>query len=282
MDHRPPDFIGLGAQRTGTSWLYACLYEHPEICMPRKEINFFSRERNLRRGFEWYEAGFAECPPERLAGEFSSTYLSDPGSAARIHARYPRARLIASLRNPVDRAHSSYLNDLVAGEVSPDTPFSSAVAERDYLGESRYAAQLRRYLDLFPREQLLVLIFERTNRDPAAALAAVYEFLGVDGGFRPAMLDRPVGTGRVPRFQAVERTLLGASKAVRERRRLRPLWWTMKRLGVGDRVRSWNSTANADGNQLGDAERTALLAEFESDVEAVEGLLGFELPEWRR
>ena len=57
--------IGIGAQRTGSSWLYACMYEHPEICMPRKEINFFSRERNWSRGFEWYEGIFAECLRDR-------------------------------------------------------------------------------------------------------------------------------------------------------------------------------------------------------------------------
>ena len=65
-----PGFIGIGAQRTGTSWLYACMYEHPQVCMPRKEINFFSRERNWKRGYEWYERVFAECPADAVVGEF--------------------------------------------------------------------------------------------------------------------------------------------------------------------------------------------------------------------
>src|SRR5438045_5070609 len=95
-DARAPDFIGIGAQRTGTSWIYACLYEHPEICMPRKEINFFSRERNWTRGFEWYEQIFAECPSRTIAGEFSTSYLSDAQAPARIKDRYPAVRLIVS------------------------------------------------------------------------------------------------------------------------------------------------------------------------------------------
>lgn len=279
---RRPDFIGLGAQRTGTSWMYACLYEHPQLCMPRKEVNFFSRERNWSRGYGWYEAGFAECPPERLAGEYSSTYLTDPGTAARIHARYPDAKLIASLRNPVDRAHSSYLNDVVAGEVPHEMTFAEAARRRDYLGESRYSAQLARYLDHFPREQLLLLVFEHTNLDPQEAVSTVYDFLEVDPHFRPAMLSRPVGTGRVPRSQTVERALLGASKAVRERPRLRPVWWTVKRLGVGDRLRVWNTSGHTEENELDPAERAALLAGFEDEVTAIEELLGVELPEWRR
>lgn len=278
---RGPDFIGLGAQRTGTSWLYACLYEHPELCLPRKEINFFGSERRWPRGYGWYEGLFAECPADRLAGEFSSTYLPAPEAAQRIAARYPEAKLIASLRNPVDRAHSSYLNDIVAGEIAPDVSFARAAESRDYLGESCYGTQLSRYLERFPRERLLVLVFERTNRDPAAAVRSVYGFLGVDPDFRPSMLDRQVGAGRVPRSQRAERALLRASAAVRGNRRLRPLWWTLKRAGLGDRLRALNTTPGED-RALGPATREQLLSRFDADVTAVERLVGTALPEWRR
>ena len=102
-----PGFIGIGAQRTGTSWLYACMYEHPQVCMPQKEINFFSRERNWTRGYEWYEHLFAECPADAVAGEFSTSYLTDAATPARIHERYPDVKLIVSVRHPVERAYSS-------------------------------------------------------------------------------------------------------------------------------------------------------------------------------
>src|SRR5436190_128677 len=159
-DARAPDFIGIGAQRTGTSWIYACLYEHPQICMPRKEINFFSRDRNWSRGFEWYEGIFAECRPAAIAGEFSTSYLPDPETPTRIRHRYPEVRLIVSLRHPVDRAYSNYLNDIVAGEVLSGQGFQEALREHpEYVEAGRYAQHLRNYLDLFPREQLLVSIF---------------------------------------------------------------------------------------------------------------------------
>ncbi len=119
--------IGIGAQRTGSSWLYACMYEHPEICMPRKEINFFSRERNWTRGFGWYEGIFAECPATAVCGEFSTSYLPDPETPLRIHDRYPDVRLIVSLRHPAERAYSSYLNDILAGVVSPKQSFREAL-----------------------------------------------------------------------------------------------------------------------------------------------------------
>lgn len=279
-----PDFIGIGAQRAGTSWMYACLYEHPEICMPRKEINFFSRDRNWSRGFEWYESIFTECPPEALKGEFSTSYLTTPDSASRIHARYPAARLIVSLRDPVDRAYSSYLNDIVAGEVPETKPFGEALeAHPEYLETGRYASHLQRYLDLFPREQLHISIFDDARSNPLESVQDVYGFLDVDAAFRPSMLNRPVGIGRVPKSQRLERLLLDASGAFRRRKALRRLWWTAKRLGLGDRVRALNTRrGEALPDRLDPAERSRLIPRFEPDIRALEELLHRELPGWRR
>jgi hypothetical protein len=279
-----PDFIGIGAQRAGTSWMYACLYEHPHICMPRKEINFFSRDRNWTRGFAWYERIFAECRPDALSGEFSTSYLTTADTPARIRTRYPDARLIVSLRHPVERAYSSYLNDIVAGEVPQTRGFSEALETHpEYLEAGRYASHLQRFLDLFPREQLLVSIFDDARRNPLGAVQDIYRFLGVDSAFRPSMLDRRVGVSRVPRSQWFERMLLNTSGAFRSRRPLRRLWWIAKKLGMGDTLRSLNtrrSGAASDG--LDPAERRRLLPQFEPEIDALEELLHRELPGWRR
>src|SRR5205809_4065633 len=186
-DARARDFIGIGGQRTGTSWIYACLYEHPEICMPRKEINFFSRERNWDRGFSWYERVFAECPPGAIAGEFSTSYLTDPTSPARIRRRYPGVRLIVSLRHPVDRAYSNYLNDII---VPAATKFRDGLhSHSEYLESGRYAVSRTNSIS---REQLLALIFDDARRDPRTTIESTYRFLGVNPAFRPSMLTRPV------------------------------------------------------------------------------------------
>lgn len=281
---RGPDFVGIGAQRTGTSWIYACLFEHPELCLPQKEINFFSRERNWSRGFEWYEAIFAECPPNAHVGEFSTSYLTDIETPGRIHDRYPAARLIVSLRNPADRAYSNYLNDIVGGVVPASTGFSEALRlHPEYVEGGRYAHYLRKYLDLFPREQLLVSSFDEARRNPLEAVQEIYGFLGVDHTFRPAMIDRPVGAGRVPKVQWFERWLIDTGAAFRRQRMLRPIWWRVKRLGIGDRLRAMNTTPgaeNADG--LDPAQRSALMEQFEPEIAALEELLQTEFPGWRR
>jgi hypothetical protein len=284
MSRRGPDFIGIGAQRTGTSWIYACLYEHPQICMPQKEISFFSRYRNWNRGFEWYERIFAECPASAIAGEFSTSYLTDADAPARIKDRYPGVRLIVSLRHPVERAYSSYLNDIVAGAVPSATGFKQALQTHpEYVEGGRYARHLQRYLELFPRDQLLVSIFDDARRKPMAAMRNIYRFLGVDPAYRPTMLDRPIGVGRVPRVQWMERALIDVARAFRTRRTLRPLWWTAKRLGAGDRLRALNTRDGAD-KQTGPAaeERQALIRDLEPDTRALEQLLQRELPGWRQ
>jgi hypothetical protein len=284
MNRRGPDFIGIGAQRSGTSWIYACLYEHPQICMPQKEINFFSRDRNWSRGIEWYERRFAECPVHTIAGEFSTSYLTEPEAPARIRDRYPDIRLLVSLRHPVDRAYSSYLNDIVAGVVSAETRFSRALdSHPEYVDGGRYVRHLRRYLDLFARDQILISFFEDARSEPLVAIRQIYRFLGAEPAFRPAMLDRQVGVGRVPRFHSLERALIDASAAVRSRRALRPLWWTAKRMGAGDRLRALNTRRRAQQpNGLRVDERAALARELEPDTRALEQLLQTELPEWRR
>ena len=282
-DARAPDFIGIGAQRTGTSWIYACLYEHPEICMPRKEINFFSRERNWDRGFSWYERVFAECPPGAIAGEFSTSYLTDPTSPARIRRRYPGVRLIVSLRHPVDRAYSNYLNDIVAGTVPAAMGFREALRSHpEYLESGRYARYLKNYLDLFPRERLLVSIFDDARRDPRTTIESTYRFLGVDPAFRPSMLTRPVGIGRVPRFQRLERWLIDGATAMRRRRPLRAAWWTAKRLGIGDRLRALNTDRTGAAEGMAPEVRQTLIRELEPEATTLDGLLNTALPGWRR
>jgi Sulfotransferase domain len=279
---RPPDFIGLGAQRASTSWIYACLYEHPEICMPMKEVNFFSRERYWGRGLTWYEGLFRGCRQTSKVGELSTSYLANEKVPDRIHRLYPGARLFVCLRHPVDRAYSSYLNDLTSGVVPPDTGFWEAFREHpEYVLDGQYARHLTAYLRLFPQDQVLILIFDDARRDPARFMATLYRFLGVDPGFRPSMLERRVGWGRVPRSVGLDRTIVRTSGFLR-RHGLGSIWWLVKRIGLGDLVRAVNTRNEAppDG-RLSPADRRRLVGEFESDLGALEVLLGRQLEEWR-
>ena len=196
-----PDFLILGAQKAGTTALYAYLREHPAITGPSwKEVSFF--DRHYARGEAWYRGNFPSVLRARgLVGEASPSYLFHPLAPERVKALVPEARLIALVRNPVDRAFSHYQHEVALGReplsfedaldaegrrlrgeearlLADPAYFSHAWWNHTYRARGLYADQLERWLAVFPREQLLVLASDDLSTDPAAAYARVLEFIG--------------------------------------------------------------------------------------------------------
>lgn len=278
---QPPDFIGLGAQRAGTSWIYACLYEHPDIYAPIKEVHFFSREAAWSRGYEWYESTFRKRPSDAKAGELSTSYLSSPETPARIRDRYPDVKLFVSFRNPVDRAYSNYLNDLVAGRVNQGTDFGEALSEHsEYVYQGLYATHLARFLELFRSDQVLAMVYEDSLTDPVEFVQKIYRFLGVDPSFVPSMAHSQVNAGRVPRFPTWDRLARKASISLRTMRMHR-LWWAIKRAGGGDLVRGLNTRRSDAGRGPSRSESHRLYKTFESEILGLEQLLERDFKGWR-
>jgi hypothetical protein len=271
------NFIGIGAQRSGTSWTYACLYEHPEICAPIKEIHFFSRER-FAKGKEWYEEHFAKCGAEKMNGEFSTSYLYSPEAAERIHAYYPDTKIIAILRNPISRARSQYGNAIKGGEIPETQSFEEYYkSEPSVLEQGRYALQLQRYLDLFDASQILVLVYE-DNKDPQAFMQKIYSFLGVRTDFVPSMLNEVINVTRVPKHIFIEKMMHRFSEFLR-RNGLDGLVHTIRRIGVPDLVRTFNTKPKKKEQPTFD--RSALVEYFKDDVATVSKMLNRDLThEW--
>jgi len=279
---RVPDFIGLGAQKAGTSWIYACLYEHPQLCIPLKEIHFFSRQRNWSKGYGWYEGIFEQCSPDTKTGEFSTTYLFDPLIPERIYQCYPHVKLIASLRNPVDRAYSNYLNTVKSGAVHRDIPFEEALKTHpEYNEQGRYATQLRGYLQFFRRDRMLLLMYEDSLNHPLEFIQAIYRFLEVDVGFVPSMLHKKVNVSDVPRFVSLERCLIRISEFL-QRKGFRKIWWAAKKIGIANYVRKLNIHHPAGNNSKSEIPwRKLVYGQLEEEITSLEKILGRELQEWR-
>lgn len=194
-----PDFLIVGAQKAGTTALYSYLRWHPDVTGPAfKEISFF--DRHYMRGERWYRAHF---PRRRghIVGEASPSYLFHPAAPERAARLVPAVRLIALLRNPVDRAFSHYQHEVVLGReqlsfeealdredermrgelarmARDPSYFSYAWWNHTYVARGLYAEQLERWLARFPREQLFVLVTEELGAEPAVAYRDVLEFLG--------------------------------------------------------------------------------------------------------
>ena len=196
-----PDFLIIGAQKAGTTALYAYLRRHPQITGPSwKEVSFF--DRHYTRGEAWYRGNFPNALRTRgLVGEASPSYLFHPLAPERVAALVPEAKLIALVRNPVDRAFSQYQHEValgreplsfedaleaegerLSGEVermlADPAYFSRPWWDYTYRGRGRYAEQLDRWLAVFAREQLLVVPSEDLLAEPEQTHARVLEFLG--------------------------------------------------------------------------------------------------------
>ena len=272
-----PDFIGIGGGRSGTSWIYYSLYDHPQLCLPFKEITFFSRDDHFSRGFEWYENHFRTCSSGKLVGEMS-VYLNSLEAPKRIFDYHPDVKLFVSLRNPVDRAFSSYQNEIKAGIIDSKTPFEEAITRRPlYIERSLYSDAIKRYWGYFKRSQLLVLIYEDALRDPEGFIRKIYEYLGVDPTFHPAMIRDRVNLGGVLRSVRLDLAMDSLAATLR-RRGMQRVIWTFKRLGVIGFVRRANIRSRA--TPMTPEQKTQLQELFTPDIKELEGLLQRDLSMW--
>lgn len=185
-----PDFIIIGAQKAGTTSLHYYLDCHPEIGMSRtKELKFFVREMNWKRGWGWYQEQFPE--EGRIFGEASPQYTQYPnfqGVPERIHQHLPRVKLIYVLRDPIERTISHYLQRVseFAEERSFEQILTIPLSENNYLNTSRYYFQLEQYLPYFGREQFFFTTLERLRTDRRAVLRELFRFLEVEPDFYDA------------------------------------------------------------------------------------------------
>jgi hypothetical protein len=233
-----------------------------------------------------YEALFEPTPPGVLRGESTPLYLADFAAHDRIRRHVPKARLIALLRDPVDRAYSNWAH-LWADGLEPIGDFEKACAAEEerhaagwapfwrYRSTGLYGQQLSHLLEVFPRDQVLLLRYKYLVDEPASALNEVCRFLGVEEGLVTEIPPRNVGTYVHPTlYDRLLRTTfrLGAfagSAFPPEvwRRASIPLLWLIQRR-PGHRP------------ELSESTRTRLAEYFADDVEIVERLTGWDLSEW--
>ena len=197
-----PTFIVIGVAKGGTTSIYRYLDQHPEIFMcPEKGTNFFGYEDAkdwrwrdegeppLLRHFkvstlEEYGAVFEGATNERAVGEVSPQYFRCPTAARRIHECIPKVKLVASLRNPADRAFSGFLMRTRRGEAVGDAHVE-LTAESSHVKEGFYYPRMKRYYDAFDKEQIKIYLFDEFKKSPADLVRDLFGFLDVDTGFVP-------------------------------------------------------------------------------------------------
>lgn len=192
-----PDFLIIGANRSGTSLLWHLLNRHPDIRVASPlvpEAKFFARAALYAKGLDWYRQSWFPARTHPCEGEKSTAYMDEPAAAARIAADLPQVKLIALLREPGLRAWSNWklscrtgletldFASAIAAEAERTAALSGDMAEIrpfSYLARSRYADILQHYRVHFPPERVFVGRYEDLIAEPGAFLARVHEFLGV-------------------------------------------------------------------------------------------------------
>ncbi len=197
---RLPDFLVIGAKKAGSTWLDHLLRTHPAVFLPkrRKEVAYFDLFH--QRGLRWYARFFQDAPDGAILGESTPEYLHHAEAPSRIERELPHARLLAIVRNPLDRAHSEWAH--LVGKFAERRTFHESVrADPSLLQKGRYTEQLRRFPRALSEGRIKVLVFEECIADPATATSQLAEFLGIDrSGFVADA--RPRNESYVPRFPA--------------------------------------------------------------------------------
>ena len=302
-----PNFFVVGAPTSGTTALYHFLWQHPAVYMsPIKEPRYFAPElidypgvrqyiaaraadvgayldgpmREPRHGYvrEWdqYLKLFRLVREERAVGEASVCYLGSPVAPRAIRDRVPHARIIMLLRDPAECLFSTYATARAyRGTSLHFAAWAEAQAEREEshgrveaVRGGRYAPQLRRYLDCFPRAQILICLYDDFAREPATVLRHVFSHLAVESNY-PIDTSRRHNETRVPRWP----TLYG------------PLTRPVRRIArallpseVRARAREWS--LGRPRYALDPADRKRVIAIYAPEIEELETLIGRDLSAW--
>jgi len=275
---RLPTFIGIGAVKSGSTSIYHYLGEHPDVYVsPVKETNFFAFEgqkasRYRVRTWAAYTAQFTPSDSQRAVGEFSPIYMERPCAAHRIADALPDVKLIASLRSPVDRAYSDWINLVRHGTERESAEIAIRPGSR-YFDRGCYSKLLQPYLELFARERIKILMFEALAADPARSMSELYKFLDVDPDFVPDVTTRH-NAARFPRYLRLNRMWQAL-------RRAQPEWFRAPEAVIRWNRRLMENTYTAP-SPMDPELRATLLDLYRDEVGCMEELLGCDLEMWRR
>lgn len=290
-----PNFLIIGAAKAGTTALHEYFQQHPQIYMtPGKETNFFAFEGEeinfygpgdeVLKDFSitdlsTYQAEFAGVTKELAIGEACPSYLYYPQAAARINQYIPDARLIAILRNPVDRAYANFLH-IVRDDREPHSDFALALKDEPvriannwewfwhYIQLGFYGKQLQRYYEMFAPSQIKVYLYEDLKENPIALLQDIFRFLEVDDTFVPDMALRPNKSG-MPKNKLFHQLLTKPN----------PLKTLLKPLFPA-KIRQKIQHQNLNTPKISEEVRQQLLELYRADILQCQDLIDRDLEPW--
>ncbi len=281
------DFVGIGAVKAGSTWLADMLRQHPQIFLPqRKELHYFHKEFNedptlrnehYNKPLRWYASFFENAKEGQLKGEFTPDYLWSENAARDIRNFNPKIKIIAILRNPIERTFSDYLYNIQRGIFSMS--FKQAVKEKPFLIErSLYYEQLKRYFDLFPKKNIKVVFIDN---DKESILRDVQKFLKVTE-FIPKDVDMRVNVTGVSKYFFLN-NIFSSSRFFLKKHNLNFALQAIRIAGIARiSAKIRKDVVPFDSRPLLNEEiKKKLLVLFIADIEKLEKLLKKDLSHWK-
>lgn len=284
-----PNFIVIGAEKSATTTLCNHLKAHSDIFMPdTKEIHFFNQyDSNLvenkvyvQRGVKWYEKFFENYSGEKAVGEGTPMYLCDEKAPERIFKTLPDIKLIAILRNPVDRAYSHYWMAKGKGDVIGS--FEDIVNDENekIIKRGLYAGQLQRYYQFFDKKQIIVILYEDYIEHTDVVLGKVLRFMDLDDEDLSFVKNEIYNKSGQVRSITILRLSRAISNFFRKKINLGIVVDCIKKVGLSNFIKNWNKKEK-DYPKLQENVRQKLIKYYEHDVLLMSELLNNDsVKEW--
>jgi len=196
---QPRMVFHIGPQKAATTWFYRTFREHPEVCVPpRDTVGYYSMHHAL--GHAWFASHFAVGEQHRVALDPTPSYIRSPYAPARIQADYPDAKIVATLRDPVERAYSHFWHNYKKGELAFtfDRVLKTYDLFQNWIEPGIPVAPLRDYIQRFGRSNLHIIRYETLTRDPLTVYRDACAFMGVAPEAGPSGVDRVVNPAKPP------------------------------------------------------------------------------------
>lgn len=203
----------IGCQKTGSSWLFECFREHPDIFIPKLDaIHYFTINHIF--GEQYLTKFYDAVGSEKIICDPTPSYIRSPDAASRIYQYNPNSKLIFTLRNPIERSFSHYWHHKRKGQINfnfTDTLEYRSVGNYDlyeiWIKSSLYFQQIKPFLDIFPRDQIKINVFDDLLTDPRKYIKSIYAFLEVDPLFVPSVIETKVNAALKSKTETSHRSL---------------------------------------------------------------------------
>lgn len=290
------NFIGIGAEKCGTTWIADMLKQHPEIFIPKqKELHYFNEKfvenptinnPDYNRDLSWYKSFFKNNNRNTniKMGEICPSYLWDKKAAKNIFNFNPKIKLIIILRNPADRTYSQYLYYLQRGAI-PQKKLSELLKDKKYqylIERSMYYSQIKKYFDLFPKKNIKILFYEDLRKNPEKILEDIEKFLKIKR-YIPKNLNAGSNVTGISRFNKFNNLTFRIRNFLIEKN-MKKILSISRFIGLSrfvEKIRNDYKKNYKNKPQMDKKSIIKLKKKFSKDIDALEKLLKKDLSHWR-